>query len=258
MAADSLKPTDALGAFDTLLRAPRPLRLDDLSLSGSLRALVLAPHPDDFDAIAVTLRRLHAAGYRLDVAVLTSGASGVEDGYGGATGTTEKAALRETEQRESCAHFGLPPERLRFLRLWANGADEADDARLREYVLAMRPHLAFMPHGNDSNRTHRRVYRSFDAIARAEGLALWAFLNRDAKTDSMRLDLYCDFDEEEARWKASLLRLHRSQQARNLNTRNMGFDDRVLAMNRESARLVGAALPYAECFELQRYSGAHG
>lgn len=247
-----------LAELDTLLHAPHPLRLNDLSLPGPLRALALAPHPDDFDAIAVTLHRLHAAGHRIDVAVLTAGASGVEDGYGGANTPAEKAALREAEQRESCARFGLPPERLHFLRLWERGADDADDVRLCDYVLATRPQLVFMPHGNDSNRTHRRVYQSFDAIARAEGLALWAFLNRDAKTDSMRHDLYCDFDEAEAQWKAALLRLHRSQQARNLNTRNLGFDERVLAMNRESAMLVGAALPYAECFELRRYEGARG
>jgi len=51
------------------------------------------------------------------------------------------------------------------------------------------------------------------------------------------------------------LRLHASQHARNLNTRGLGFDERVLAMNRESAELVDCEQPYAECFELQRYGG---
>lgn len=240
---------DLVALFDS----ERPLRLNALQLPEDLRVLVLAPHPDDFDAVGVTLRRLHAAGHRIDVAVLTAGASGVEDGYGGAYSAAEKAALREAEQRESCAAFGLPAAQLSFLRLWESGDDATDDARLRDYVRAKQPQLVFMPHGNDTNRTHRRVFETFDAIATADGLALWALLNRDAKTGAMRLDLYCDFDENDAQWKAGLLRRHRSQQTRNLNTRGQGFDERVLAMNRQSAQWAEAELPYAESFELRRY-----
>lgn len=241
--------------LDRLFNAPRPLRFNALPLPELLRVTVLAPHPDDFDAIGVTLSLLHGAGHRLEVAVLTAGASGVEDGYCGAYTDAEKAALREAEQRASCAYFGLPEERLAFLRLWEGGNDAADDARLRDYVERTAPQLVFLPHGNDTNRTHRRVYETFDRIARAEGWTLWALLNRDAKTTSMRIDVYTEFDETCAQWKAALLRLHASQHARNLNTRGLGFDERVLAMNRESAELVDCEQPYAECFELQRYGG---
>ena len=235
------------------LDGPSPLLLPELALPAQLRIVVLAPHPDDFDAIGLSLRFLHRQGHVIHVAVVTAGASGVEDGCGGAHTVAQKAALREAEQRASCAYFGLAPDRLAFLRLWEGGDDATDRERLRDYLRAKQPQLVFMPHGNDTNRTHRRVYESFDAIAKQDGLSLWALLNRDAKTISMRADLYTYFGEEDARWKAELLRFHRSQQERNLRTRGQGFDERVLAMNRESARLAGAALPYAECFELRRY-----
>jgi len=241
-------------ALDALLQSgPRPRALRELAFQRSLQVLVLAPHPDDFDAIGLTLRHLSARGHALHVAVLTTGASGVEDGFAGAADAAAKAALREAEQRESCAFFGLPPQRLHFLRLWSDEAKAADDrARLRAWIAARPADLLFLPHGNDSNRTHRRTYESVTAIAAELRLDAWACLNQDAKTAQMRVDLYFDFGEEDAVWKAQLLRLHRSQQERNLRTRGSGFDERVLQVNRQAAAALGLAMPYAEVFELQR------
>jgi LmbE family N-acetylglucosaminyl deacetylase len=242
-----------------------PLRLSALTLRGPLTAAVLAPHPDDFDAIGVTLRHLHDLGHDVHVAVLTTGASGVEDGFQGATSDADKAALREVEQRTSARFFGLAPSRLSFLRLWSReggdvdganageGDDAAELARLCDWLLPLNAHLVFMPHGNDRNRTHQRVYQSFRAIALEQKLNLWACLNQDAKTVAMRSDLYMDFDAETAAWKGELLRLHRSQHERNLRTRAIGFDERVLRINRDAAVLVNAELPYAEVFELERF-----
>lgn len=218
-----------------------------------MRVLVMAPHPDDFDAIGLSLRHLHLQGHELHVAVLTSGAGGVDDGFGGAHDAEAKASLREAEQRESCAFFGLPPRRLHFLRLWEG--DEAQHEAPAPLVawMAERPaDLVFMPHGNDSNRTHRRTYQAVCAIARRQGLHAWALLNQDAKTLGMRIDAYFDYGEEEAQWKARLLRLHRSQQERNLRTRGAGFDARVLELNRQAAGALPARRPYAEAFELMR------
>jgi len=76
---------------------------------------VLAPHPDDFDAIAVSMRYLHQQEHEIHVAVLTSGANDVEDGWNGARCMEEKKALREAEQQASCSFFGLPMDRLVFL-----------------------------------------------------------------------------------------------------------------------------------------------
>lgn len=243
------------------LPAQRPLLLSGLTLPAPLTVVVLAPHPDDFDAIAVSMRYLQAQGHTIHVAVLTSGANGVEDGWNGARDTATKAALREAEQRESCRFFGLPMERLVFLRLWetADGTaheasnDDADEEKLRAYLRAKRPDLVFLPHGNDSNRTHRRTYESFRSIVSAEAWHMHACLNLDAKTVSMRPDLYMYFDDDEAAWKARLLRCHRSQQARNLKSRGHGFDERVLNLNRESAKKTGGPMPYAEVFELQTF-----
>jgi LmbE family N-acetylglucosaminyl deacetylase len=234
----------------------RPLR--DIVFPRTLQILVLAPHPDDFDAIGLSLRHLHRQGHQLHIAVLTTGASGVEDGFAGARDDGAKAALREAEQRASCAFFGLPPQRLHFLRLWERDAGGDDLARLGDWIRARPPDLLFMPHGNDSNRTHRRTYEAACAVAAQQGLQGWACLNQDAKTLRMRVDLYHDFDEEDAAWKGELLRLHRSQQARNLRTRGAGFDARVLDVNREAAKGLGTRLPYAEAFELVRLGTGQG
>ncbi len=216
-----------------------------------MRVLVLAPHPDDFDAIGVTLRQLSEHGHELHLAVLTGGANGVDDGFDGAIDSDQKVALREAEQRASCAFFGLPAGRCRFLRLWQHAADAAqDDARLRAHVLALQPQLVFLPHGNDSNATHRRTHERFQALAAGERLTLWICLNQDPKTRQMRSDLYTAFDAVLADWKAALLRHHRSQQQRNLRTRGRGFDARVLQLNRDAAAALGLDAPYAEVFEL--------
>lgn len=216
---------------------------------------VLAPHPDDFDAIAVTLRHFHARGDEIHLAVLTAGASGVEDNYPGATDDDAKGALRESEQRASCTVFGLPPARVNFLRLAASELQFSAEniAALRDWLLPLQADLVFMPHGNDSNATHRHTYALFRAVAAQEKLALTALLNQDAKTVAMRHDLYMPFDEETARWKGDLLVLHATQHRRNLNTRGHGFDARVLAVNRDTATALGLSAPYAEAFELERW-----
>ena len=244
--------------LDALLQSgPRPRSLRELAFPRPLQVLVLAPHPDDFDAIALSLRHLSSQGHALHLAVLTTGASGVEDGFGGATDAAAKAALREAEQRASCAFFGLPAEHLHFLRLWSDDAQAAEDlARLRAWIAERPADLLFLPHGNDSNRTHRRTYESVRAIAAQLSPDAWACLNQDAKTAEMRVDLFFGFGEEEAGWKARLLRCHRSQQERNLRTRGSGFDERVLQVNRDAAAALQIPLPYAEVFELQRMGGA--
>jgi LmbE family N-acetylglucosaminyl deacetylase len=247
-------PVKDASAVEAILQpgsGPRSLR--DLVFPRPLTILVPAPHPDDFDAIGLSLRHLHAQGHTLHLAVLTTGASGVDDGFSGARDDAAKAALREAEQRESCAFFGLPPERLQFLHLWSDATQtEADFARLEQWMLARPADLLFMPHGEDSNATHRRTYETVCAIAVRHGLQAWACLNEDAKTLQIRMDLFFEFGEEEAGWKAQLLRLHKSQHARNLRTRGSGFDSRVLEVNRRAAVKLASPLPYAEAFELMR------
>lgn len=221
------------------------------------RWLVLAPHPDDFEVVAVTMRRLAERGCELLVDVLTGGASGVEDAF--ATGWEAKTAARENEQRESLRRFGLAEEHLRFHRLAEDHdghmrGDSANENVVRTILTRARPDAVVLPHGRDSNADHRRTFRFFQHWHAEQADPPPALLVRDPKTQDMRLDLATVFDEEEAAWKAELLRCHRSQHERNLRSRGIGFDERILAMNRQTGTACGA--PYAEAFEcFGRFTG---
>jgi LmbE family N-acetylglucosaminyl deacetylase len=246
-----------------LLSRNRPQYLNDLQLPGDLRVAVLAPHPDDFDAIGITLRYFRDRGNRIDVAVLTSGASGVENGFGGALTPAAKALVREDEQRASCRFFGLPEDWLTFLRLTEDEEGHPEEStanieRVGSYLLAKLPELVFMPHGNDSNPGHQRTYATFARVAREEGLAVLALLNRDPKTIAMRHDLCMVFNAEAAAWKGELLRFHQSQHQRNLNTRRHGFDERILSVNRRIAEELGRNGAYAEAFEFEGFGPPEG
>jgi LmbE family N-acetylglucosaminyl deacetylase len=238
------------------LAGRRPLTLQELAIPSGLRVLVLAPHPDDFDAIGVTLRwfRDHAAA--IELAVVTSGASGVEDSFCTPPTPVVKGAAREDEQRASCRFFGLPEACVSFLRLREDDEGHPIEdgpalGRIRERLEAARPDVVCLPHGNDTNAGHRRIYSLLHRAA--DGLAHppLAWLNRDPKTIGMRADLCVPFGESEAAWKGELLRFHASQQQRNLRARGYGLDERILRVNRAIARELGLAAPYAEAFEIE-------
>jgi LmbE family N-acetylglucosaminyl deacetylase len=241
-----------------LFRGTRPLFLHALGIPAGMSVAVLAPHPDDFDAIGITMRFFRDNGNRIDVAVLTSGGSGVEDGFGGAFTAAAKEALREGEQKASCRFFGLPENRLTFLHLTLDEHGHPSAAapnleRVRAYLMETQPQFVFLPHGYDTNAGHQRAYTFFRRAATEGCLSLVACLNRDPKTIAMRQDLYSVFDDEAAKWKGQLLRFHQSQHQRNLHTRGHGFDERILSVNRQTARELGADHPYAEVFELERF-----
>lgn len=224
-----------------------------LDWPSDLKVLVLAPHPDDFDAIGVTLKYLHECGQEIHAAVSVTG-SGIDEEYGKGMSVDDRRNLRIKEQMESIRFFGLPVDRLRFLYLH-NADDEqlADNEQnlkaLREVVGEIRPDLIFCPHGNDTNRAHRAMYTLASRIARTADWPVALMLNRDAKTLDMRTDFYLAFDEDEARWKGRLLRFHDSQQQRNLKTRGHGFDERVLTLNRAIACELQVAQLYAAAYE---------
>lgn len=238
-----------------LAEGPRPRNIRDTCISGALRLLVTAPHPDDFDAIGCTLKFLAGRGHSLNVIVVCTG-SGVEDSY--ATGLTlaGKTQLREREQRNSARFFGLPDNHLTFIRLNTDTEDQPLDEpenlrRLETLVLAKAPDIIFLPHGNDSNGGHRVTYSLVRKIAQRMPSRPALMLVRDPKTISMRADLYFPFGENEASWKAELLRRHDTQHQRNLNARGHGFDERILKVNRQIARELSLTEPFAEAFELE-------
>ncbi|MDD4869150.1 MAG: PIG-L family deacetylase [Kiritimatiellae bacterium] len=246
--------------FQFLFDGKRPLFFHDLNLPATLRIAVLAPHPDDFDAIGVTMRMLRDNGNQIDVAVLTSGASGVDDDFGADLTIQDKAALREKEQYASCQFFGLPDDKLTFLRLDEDqeGHPEVSEQnlyRLRTYWVDKQSDLVFLPHGNDTNLGHQRTYIMFCQLIADEPKPLMALLNRDPKTLSMRQDLYTLFGTSEAVWKGQLLRFHQTQHQRNLKTRHYGMDERILQINRKIAEELGNGAEYAEVFEIKRYTG---
>jgi LmbE family N-acetylglucosaminyl deacetylase len=217
------------------------------------KILVLAPHPDDFDAIAVTLKRLQQNGNIIYLAVISGAASGVEDSFCVSCPGMSKSEIREQEQLASCNFFGLPEDSIKFLRLKEDENGDPEDSTanlqiLKIYLDEINPDVVFMPHWNDTNAGHQRTYSMF----KKAGCKALIYLNRDAKTIKMRTDYYTFFGESEASWKAALLRHHISQHQRNLNTRGHGFDKRVLQVNRNIAKEGGSAAPYAEAFEIEK------
>jgi LmbE family N-acetylglucosaminyl deacetylase len=236
--------------------------LRTLNLSGSLCILVLAPHPDDFDAIGVTMRYFKENGNPIYVAVATSGASGVEDSFCSPPSRDVKTKIREKEQRKSCDYFELSNDHLVFLRLEEdeNGhiLDNANNLNcMRRHLMDKRPTLVFLPHWHDTNLSHQNVYKLFCKAERDAEFPIAAFLNRDPKTINMRYDIYCDFGEKEAAWKGRLLRFHRSQHQRNMNQRGHGMDERILRIDRESAEACSINMPYAEVFELEFFGATN-
>lgn len=235
-----------------MISVPRPavLGVDSGPWDAVRRWLVLAPHPDDFDVVSVTLRHFARHGAEIVLEVLSGGASGVEDAF--ATGWEAKTAAREAEQRDSCALFGLPAENLRFHRL----AEDADghmansfknQSRVHEILDERSPGGVILPHGNDSNADHRRTSRWFKGWCEARPHPPLALLVRDPKNLGMRVDLITPYEAKTAAWKAELLRCHHSQHERNLRSRGIGFDERIIVADRLSARPFGYYA--AESFE---------
>ena len=93
----------------------------------------------------------------------------------------------------------------------------------------------------------------FESWAKKRVSKSLALLVRDPKTLDMNLDLVTPFNQEEAEWKAEMLRCHASQHERNLKSRGYGIDERILQANREIAAEIGGEDDYAEGFEIREF-----
>ena len=244
-----------------LFSGPRPVLLTACSFARDMRLLVLAPHPDDFDEIGITLRFFRDNGNPIFLAVLSTGASGVEDTF--CTPPTEeaKAKVRKQEQCRSCQFFGLQDTHLDFLQLSEDHGghilkNHENLEQIRRCVHEIRPDIVLLPHGNDTNACHRRACAMFMSVASEAEFPLAAFFSQDPKTIRMRYDFYTPFGPEEAEWKAILLRFHSSQHQRNLNTRGKGFDERILEVNRRIAVACPGNSEFAEAFECAFWDGS--
>ena len=63
-------------SMPSLYGPDRPVRLNTLVFPEHLRVIVLGPHPDDFDAIGVTMRLFLGQGHFIAAAVLSSADAG--------------------------------------------------------------------------------------------------------------------------------------------------------------------------------------
>lgn len=235
-----------------------PAVFNDVIIPSNLGVWVFAPHPDDFDAVGITLKRFSDACCRIYLTVACSGALGVEDSFCDPPFVQEKALTREREQTLSCAYFGLPARRIHFMRLAEdeNGrmADSTDNfVKIMNFFLKTEPDIIIMPHGNDANPDHQLMYAYMTRLGKVGRHPFVALLNQDPKTIEMRKDLFTYFDDADAAWKGELLRFHQSQQQRNLNQRGIGFDERILNMNKKAASENPGFGGYAEVFEVKYF-----
>lgn len=237
------------------------------------KVLVLGPHPDDPECTAVTCRRLMHSGCDIWYSIISTSPSGVEDDYAKKWGRDssialdkKKSEIRRMEQASAARMFGLTPERLAFLGIEETKERNSleDLTRMKEHLESVAPDIVIMPSGNDSNQTHAWVQRVFRECAQCIALKkknpVVALYNEDPKTIAMRHDLFVLFGEESADWKRALLRVHASQQQRNIHSRGIGFDERILNMNylrynrlREGSQASGGSAKYAEVFEIELF-----
>jgi LmbE family N-acetylglucosaminyl deacetylase len=237
------------------------------------KVLILGPHPDDPESVAITGRFLMRSGCDIRYAIASMSPSGVEDEYAqslrknGFTSLQEKKSeIRRREQSRTAEMFGLPPDRLVFLGI--EESKELDSpknlSRIRDHLESVSPDIVIMPIGKDQNQTHAWVYQVFRECAkdltRKTEKPMIALYNEDPKTIEIRKDLFVLFGEEGANWKRALLKAHDSQQQRNIQNRGVGFDERILRMNHLSYRHLHEVSPppvlsakYAEVFEIELF-----
>jgi len=206
-------------------------------------------------------------------AIASLSPSGVEDKYAqrrqdrdSISLKEKKGKIRQKEQTLSAEMFGLDADRLAFLGIEEDKQIDSPGnlARIKDHLETVEPDIVIMPIGKDPNRTHAWVYQAFRKCAKELILKtekpIVALYNEDPKTIEIRKDLFVLFGEEGADWKRALLKIHDSQQERNIYSRGMGFDERILRMNHlswtqllETLTPVASSAKYAEVFEIELF-----
>jgi LmbE family N-acetylglucosaminyl deacetylase len=250
---------------------------------GAGKVLTLGPHPDDAEAMCVTLRTFAEAGCEVHYIITALSPRGVTDEFALSFAEREglkvppedlaqyKRELRRSEQIESAKAAGFVGREPDFPSL-----DEDSEGRLLDTeknvgaiaacLAAESPDVVLMPVGNDTNSDHALTWKWFRRVApelvASTGKPVLGLYIRDPKTTAIKEHLAVPFDKDIARWKAGILTIHRTQHERNLASRGYGMDGRILErVNRPAwERLKKSLAPefsskysYAEVFQVELF-----
>jgi len=238
------------------------------------RVLILGPHPDDPESAAITIRLLMNSGCEIFFAIACMSPEGVDDEYASLRHDMDslslldrKIEIRRREQKQSAQVIGIASKQLTFLDIEKsrnkNSLDTSENRlKIRNHLEFLLPDIVITPAGKDTNQTHVWVCKIMRQCIRDlsinSGKTIIALYNEDPKTMEIHPDLFVLFGEKSALWKKSLLKVHDSQQQRNISRQQKGFDERILRVNLESYEKLLQYTPlstgkdrYAEVFEIE-------
>ncbi len=239
----------ATNSFMFNIGVDKMLDISKSDIPNGLRVLALAPHSDDFDINAITLKYFQQGGatIKLDVFSLDNGVDADFEPQ------TPPAEIRKREQLASLSFFDLDVEAVTFVDTVCDQTGQTvyhpqNMQTITDSIEAFAPDVILTPHPNDSNSAHQSVVKMLYEVKVKRDIIVMH--NHDPKTFEMKPNAFMPFDSEQARWKAKLLRHHESQHSRNLKTRGYGFEDRILNVSREIAKKYKLNCEYTELFEV--------
>lgn len=214
-----------------------------------MRALVVAPHPDD-DIIGCggSIIRHSRKGNTVTAVYMTSGEAGSL-----VHPKEELRLIREAEAREAASFMGF--DDLIFLRNADGGLsmDIENITRLTRIIRAKRPEIIYFPHAGESCRDHRATHDiCAEAVKRARGpwfqecpgepWPVEIVLCYEVWTPIAEVS-YIEEISDCIDLKLDALRLHRSQLA------SIAYDEAVRGLNRYRGAMTGRGV-YCECFQI--------
>ena len=118
------------------------------------KVLIIGPHPDDPEGVAITCRLLMQSGCNIWFAIMSLSPAGVEDEYARRWSSSDffsiqgkKSEIRRREQISSAEMFGLTQDRLVFLGMEEDPTLDSWQNRclLKNHLESMAPDIVIMP-----------------------------------------------------------------------------------------------------------------